>query len=567
MPLVERSNKHMGKYFLVTARSALACAALMLSAAAFLMPSPADAAPTAAADMLLAQNQMRFAIGAPTIAADPRVVQAAQNHADYNAANGISGHFETAGLPYYTGYSARDRVAAAGLVTSFVSEVATGGSNALAGVQQLWDAPYHRLGLMHPNAFTSGWGHSDLGGRGATVADIAYDFSLRPVEFVRSPANGQTSVPTSWSGNESPNPLPAGTSGPVGYPIMVVYAAAPRVDMRAAEIVAPDGSRLPLFYAPQQFEYDYQVIIPQKPLTTNTTYHVRFDITVGGRFVTNEWDFSTGPTISAGGGGGGAPPAVVPQDSGLHSAWVDQTAVPLLQPAATSTVTMRFRNSGTKTWQKGVAGSQVALGVTSDATSYATALGMSVNWPSANRVALQNEASVAPGATASFTFTLRAPLARGTVLLPLRPVIDGVAWLEDQGVYVAVMTSFDYHSRWVSQSPYPTLRAGETSGPLTIQFRNAGSSVWTKGILGQEARLGVNGDDEMWAGLSVAWPYTTRPAVQAEMAVAPGANATFTFQVRAPSTPGVYSIHLRPVVDGAAWMEDEGVFLIVTVIP
>ena len=34
----------------------------MLSAAAFLMPSPADAAPTAAADMLLAQNQMRFAM-------------------------------------------------------------------------------------------------------------------------------------------------------------------------------------------------------------------------------------------------------------------------------------------------------------------------------------------------------------------------------------------------------------------------------------------------------------------------------------------------------------------------
>jgi hypothetical protein len=238
-----------------------------------------------------------------------------------------------------------------------------------------------------------------------------------------------------------------------------------------------------------------------------------------------------------------------------------------MQPAGTSTVTMRFRNSGTKTWQKGVAGSQVALGVTNDATSYASALGMSVNWPSANRVALQNEVSVAPGATASFTFTLRAPLARGTVLLPLRPVIDGVAWLEDQGVYVAVMTSFDYHSRWVSQSPYPTLRAGETSGPLTIQFRNAGSSVWTKGILGQEARLGVNGDDEMWAGLSVAWPYTTRPAVQTESSVAPGANATFTFQVRAPSTPGVYSIHLRPVVDGVTWMEDEGVFLIVTVNP
>jgi hypothetical protein len=29
----------------------------------------------------------------------------------------------------------------------------------------------------------------------------------------------------------------------------------------------------------------------------------------------------------------------------------------------------------------------------------------------------------------------------------------------------------------------------------------------------------------------------------------------------------VYSIHLRPVIDGATWMEDQGVFLIVTVLP
>jgi hypothetical protein len=29
----------------------------------------------------------------------------------------------------------------------------------------------------------------------------------------------------------------------------------------------------------------------------------------------------------------------------------------------------------------------------------------------------------------------------------------------------------------------------------------------------------------------------------------------------------VYSIHLRPVIDGTTWMEDEGVFLIITVLP
>ncbi|HEU5287481.1 MAG TPA: hypothetical protein VFV20_03695, partial [Candidatus Limnocylindria bacterium] len=315
-------------------------------------------------------------------------------------------------------------------------------------------------------------------------------------------------------------------------------------------------TRLPIYYAPQQFERDYQVIVPQRPLAANTTYHVRFDINVNGRMVTNEWDFSTGATLGAS----------IPTDSGLHSAWVSQSAVAALQPAATSAVTLQFRNTGTKTWQRGVAGSQIALGVPGDSTAYA-ALGMNVGWPSANRVAIQNEASVAPGGTASFTFTVRAPLAAGTVALRVRPVVDGVAWLEDQGVYVPVTTRVDYHSAWMAQSPYPTLQPGVTSGVLTLTFRNTGTQTWTRGVLGQEARLAVNRDDTMWAALGVGWLSANRVAAQNEASVAPGAAATFSFQVRAPSTPGVYSINLRPVIDGVTWMEDQGVFLIVTVAP
>ncbi len=539
-----------------------AVAIALLVAALTTMGPPAPvagstAAAATAADMLLLQNQLRSTIGAPTIPADPRVVSAAQSHANYNAANRVIGHFETAGLPYYTGYGPRDRVLAAGLAASFVSEVATGGADALAGVRQLWDAPYHRLGLMHPNAYTAGWGHSDLSGS-ATVADILYDFSLRPVAFVRSPANGQTNIPTSWSGHESPSPLPAGTSGPVGYPIMVVYSAAQTVDMRAAEVVAPDGTRQAIYYAPQQFERDYQVIVPQKPLAANTTYHVRFDINVNGIGVTNEWDFSTGTTI-----GGGAP---APTDSGLHAAWVAQSAVGALQPAATTSVTMQFRNVGTKTWQRGVAGSQVALGIPGDSTAY-DAIGMNAGWPSANRVAIQNEASVPPGGIASFTFSVRAPLSAGTVALRLRPVVDGVAWLEDQGAFVPVTTRVDYHSAWVAQSPYPTLAPGQQSGVLALTFRNTGTQTWTRGTLGQEARLAVNGDNTMWAPLGVGWLSANRVAGQTEASVAPGATATFSFQVRAPTAPGVYSINLRPVIDGVTWMEDQGVFLTVTVAP
>ncbi len=537
-----------------TVAVALQVLALVLGGAAtFVVPAHLAVADTvAASDMLLLTNQYRFAVGAPTIPSDPRVVTAAQNHANYNSANNVLGHYETAGLPYYTGYGPRERVAAAGLSAAFVSEVATSFAGGLAGVRQLWDAPYHRLGMMHPNATTIGWGHSDLTATPATVGDIVYDFGIHPVDFVRSPANGQTGIPTSWNGHESPNPLPSGATSPVGYPIMVVYSSGQTVDMRAAEVDAPDGTRLPIYYAPQQFERDYQVIVPQSPLAAGTTYHVRFDINVNGVMTTNQWDFTTA-------GASAFSPTLT-----YHSAFVDESPFPTLQPGATTQLTMRFRNTGTATWQKGVAGSQANLGINGDDVAF-SALGMNVNWIAPNRPAAQSESSVVPGAVATFTFTVRAPSTPGVYRIPLRPVIDGTTWMEDQGAFLLVTSDTGYHSHWAGQSPYPTLAPGATSGMLSVRFTNTGTRTWVNGVLGQQANLGVVGDVTTWSALGVRWLSANRVAAQTEASVAPGAVGTFTFQLIAPSVPGIYRFAVRPVIDGTTWMEDDGVFLVVTV--
>src|SRR5207244_2261390 len=250
--------------------------------------------------------------------------------------------------------------------------------------------------------------------------------------------------------------------------------------------------------------------------------------------------------------------------TGFHAAWLDQSPWPVLSPGATTSYTVRFRNTGDQTWERGVAGRQVNLAVAGDSTAFADA-GVAVGWLKPNRVATAVETSVVAGAIGAFTFPLRAPLAGGDYRLPLHPVLEGVPHLEDEGVYVVVVSDLGFHSAWVSQSPYPTLQPGQTSTPLNVVFRNTGSQTWTKGVANQEARLGINGDDAQWAPLAVNWPFPTRVAAQAEATVAPGANATFTFQVRAPQSPGSYSLHLRPVVDGQWWMEDQGVFLTITV--
>src|SRR5260370_41683524 len=116
--------------------------------------------------------------------------------------------------------------------------------------------------------------------------------------------------------------------------------------------------------------------------------------------------------------------------------------------------------------------------------------------------------------------------------------------MEDAGVFMVIESRSSYHSKWASQSAYPTLRAGQTSAPLTISFTNTGSSPWVKGVLGQEARLGINLGDVTWAALGANWPFASRVAGQSEAMVAAGQTASFTLQGKGPATPGVYSIHL-----------------------
>jgi hypothetical protein len=172
---------------------------------------------------------------------------------------------------------------------------------------------------------------------------------------------------------------------------------------------------------------------------------------------------------------------------------------------------------------------------------------------------------VPPGGIATFVFTVRAPQAPGSYRIPLRPVIDGRAWMEDQGVFLVVTTGGSYHSSWVAQSAYPTLASGAVSGTLMVQFLNTGTLPWVKGVVGQQANLGVVNDDNTWAGLGVGWLTANRVAAQSEAVVNPGAIGTFLFQLRAPSAPGVYRFAVRPVIDGTTWMENQGVFLAVTV--
>jgi len=121
-----------------------------------------------------------------------------------------------------------------------------------------------------------------------------------------------------------------------------------------------------------------------------------------------------------------------------------------------------------------------------------------------------------------------------------------------------------YHSQWVAQSDYPTLAFGGTA-QVWVKVLNRGSATWTKGAA-TEARIGVVNDDQALTqlGLADGWLWSNRPAAQTEAAVAPGQTATFSFSVKGARV-GTFPLRLRPVIDGLTWMEDQGIFLQITV--
>jgi uncharacterized protein YkwD len=243
-------------------------------------------------EMLRVHNELRAAIGAPTVRADDRVTAAAQRHAEYLARNRLIGHEETPGEPGFTGASVRERLAAQGYHDATASEVATGFSSGTEGVRSLWVLPYHRLGLMHPHAIVAGWGHADIGGRTATVGVLVYDFAAPAPERVRSPASGQR-VAGSWHGEETPDVLPAGAARPVGYPVMVVYGSAKPVELRSARLTDASGRELAHHVVPQLYERDYVAVVPASPLPPGARYRVRLELVVAGAEVLDEWEFET----------------------------------------------------------------------------------------------------------------------------------------------------------------------------------------------------------------------------------------------------------------------------------
>jgi uncharacterized membrane protein len=229
---------------------------------------------------------------------------------------------------------------------------------------------------------------------------------------------------------------------------------------------------------------------------------------------------------------------VVNVQAGNGATFVSQSVPTLMQPGQQYQVSVRFRNSGGKTWNGN------------------HRLGSWNPWDNRvwgmNRVALGT--SVAPGAEHSITWTVTAPSNPGQYNFQWRMLEEFVEWFGPASPNVAVTVQGApgvNGAEFVSQD-VPTLMQAGQQYQVSVRFRNSGTKTW----IGNHRLGSQNPHDNMNWGPN---------RVLLEVDVAPGTEHTETWTVTAPSTPGQYNFQWRMLEEYVEWFGEPSQNLLVTV--
>ena len=288
-------------------------------------------------------NNIREAMGLNTLLQNDLLADAAQSHADYLVANEVSSHYETEGMPKFTGVKPVDRALYANYASSYVSEnLSTHTYSAQESIDGLFSAIYHRFGFLaldidevgvgatqdkaktSNSAFVYVMGNSNLvrlcheknfSGSGKYYYKICKDETHRigekafkqaqlankryNPEIVVYPYDGQSEVPPVFY-DESPDPLPAYDVS--GFPMSVEFNDYYFKDVTLRSFKLFDSSnqevRDVLLMDKEndphgRFTALQYALFPLKRLEYATQYHAEVTYTVKNKEHTLTWAFTT----------------------------------------------------------------------------------------------------------------------------------------------------------------------------------------------------------------------------------------------------------------------------------
>lgn len=205
----------------------------------------------------------------------------------------------------------------------------------------------------------------------------------------------------------------------------------------------------------------------------------------------------------------------------------------------TRTATVKVTNVGTQPWTAGSV--QLQLYDVNDKPSAVRAS----SWSAPTGNFAMNEASVAPGATATFTVPVTAPQTVGSYLNILKIIrTDGKPFVADAP---AVTLRADSHWKASFQSTTLPLAVLKTWRPsMTVKFLNTGAATWTKTMTLQVFDAGFKPSKF----IGPTWATTTADIHLNEKSVPPGKVGTFTIRLKPPQKKGSYRQVFRLQIQG-----------------
>ena len=250
-------------------------------------------------------NFRRQQAGLPALKRNSTIDIAATAHANYQQANNVVTHDETAGLTGFTGAGSLQRLRAAGLelnpsgYTDGEVIAATDGGDGFSAAEGLMAAIYHRFVILQPVFNEAGAGTATRVG-GYTWLNMNFVLnqpgSKSTGQLIVWPYSQQKSVRVNFfSDQESPDPVPQRDE--VGYPVSV--HAAMNTDLQVGSFtIRPSGEAVLATRqldgrTDQETPKSAAAIIPLAVLRAGTRYEIEFIGTVDGIAVNRSWSFTT----------------------------------------------------------------------------------------------------------------------------------------------------------------------------------------------------------------------------------------------------------------------------------
>lgn len=228
-----------------------------------------------------------------------------------------------------------------------------------------------------------------------------------------------------------------------------------------------------------------------------------------------------------------------------------------LLPGQQFTIWVNFKNTGTATWSAD-GPTPVHLGISSPRDHGSPFLG------GANSRGHLVQDSVAPGEVGTFYIDMMVPAREGTYVESFQPVVENVGWLDanvswtfivNRGM-VAAQTNAVYAGNQGPKSgagSYGVPLAPGDAVTLSVDFLNVGPQVWFK-----------TGNNPIYMGTDLPKdrfsPFLGNRNIRAQLVqdvVLPGQVGTFNVNITAPSVPGTYVEHYRPLMEYVTWFSSE----------